>query len=178
MTLNNDITIAAFSPRSPNPVVIAQVNHVNISNGPSPIETSQGSTKAVPDPTKAGEKPVPQTPVPEGITLYSNDGCPGCSLTARAFDRAGLQYTEVNLADRPDLVELFKQEGLTSLPIIKDGQGQTVSGYRPDRIKAIIDAGRPPVPANSKTGNAGEPVKPIVASKNVNAGVEAPRASQ
>lgn len=91
---------------------------------------------AIPEAENANELP---------ITLYTTPGCPGCQMTHRAFEKAGVDIVVVNLADRPDLIEQFKREGLMSAPILEDEAGERTSGFRPDRIRALIAA---------STGNA------------------------
>lgn len=73
------------------------------------------------------------------ITLYTTAQCPGCALTQKMLKKEGVDFEVVNLSKRPDLVERFRAEGLLSAPII-DYEGQKTSGFRPDRIKAIIAA--------------------------------------
>lgn len=72
------------------------------------------------------------------ITIYTTPSCPGCKLTKDKLTEAGVDFRSVDLSKHPDLVEEFKAEGLQSAPIIETLDGQRTSGFRPDRIKAII----------------------------------------
>lgn len=84
-------------------------------------------------------------PGPEaGLTIYTVPGCPGCRMTEREADRAGLRYEVVSLADRPDLVERFRAEGLTRAPIVQGADGERTSGFRPGRIRAMAALAAPP----------------------------------
>ncbi|MBJ2329485.1 hypothetical protein JFX23_06875 [Schaalia cardiffensis] len=74
------------------------------------------------------------------VTLYTTPGCPGCQMTHRAFEKAGLEFITIDLSTRPDLIEQFKREGLMSAPILEDEAGERTSGFRPDRIRALIAA--------------------------------------
>ena len=73
----------------------------------------------------------------ENITIYTTPHCPGCALTQRKLDKAGINYNAIDLSKRPDLVEQFKNEGLLSAPIIETQKGRS-SGFNPERIREII----------------------------------------
>lgn len=88
------------------------------------------------------------------LTIYTTDNCAGCALTKKMLEKEGVAFEAVSLADRPDLVDQFRAEGLMSAPII-DHDGQRTSGFRPDRIKAIIAAS---APTNAVDANAGTAV--------------------
>lgn len=83
--------------------------------------------------------PTPDTPM---LTIYTTPNCPSCRLTRQALDRAGITYEVVDLSERPDLVEQMRSEGLLQAPVIDDGTSRS-TGFRPDRIRAIVDAATP-----------------------------------
>ena len=83
--------------------------------------------------------PTPDTPT---LTIYTTPNCPSCRLTRDTLDRAGIAYTLVDLSQRPDLVEQMRSEGLLQAPILDDGTSRS-AGFRPDRIRAIVDAATP-----------------------------------
>ncbi len=83
--------------------------------------------------------PTPDAPM---LTIYTTPNCPSCRLTRQALDRAGITYEVIDLSGRPDLVEQMRSEGLLQAPILDDGTSRS-SGFRPDRIRAIVDAATP-----------------------------------
>lgn len=85
--------------------------------------------------------PTPDTPT-STLTIYTTPNCPSCRLTRDTLDRAGIAYTLVDLSQRPDLVEQMRSEGLLQAPILDDGTSRS-AGFRPDRIRAIVDAATP-----------------------------------
>ena len=92
----------------------------------------------------------------DAITIYTTPHCPGCALTRRTLDKAGISYDHIDLSKRPDLIERFKAEGLLSAPIIETSQGRS-AGFRPDRIRQIIALADPhttprKAPSANKTG--------------------------
>lgn len=83
--------------------------------------------------------PTPDAPT---LTIYTTPHCPSCHLTRQVLDRAGITYEVVDLSKRPDLVEQLRSEGLLQAPILDDGTSRS-AGFRPDRIRAIVDAATP-----------------------------------
>lgn len=83
-----------------------------------------------------------QAEAPE-LTVYTTPNCPGCKMTRRQLDKAGVAYEAVDLSSRPDLVEQFRAEGLRQAPIIETSDGQRTAGFNPSRIKAIVAAATP-----------------------------------
>ena len=77
------------------------------------------------------------------LTVYTTPDCPGCQMTTRQLDKAGVAYESVDLSGRPDLVEQFREEGLLQAPIIETSDGQRTAGFDPARIKAIVAAATP-----------------------------------
>jgi glutaredoxin-like protein NrdH len=87
------------------------------------------------------ESPAPaRQEEPAPLTIYTTPGCPGCALTQHKLEDAGIAFDVVDLSTRPGLVQQFIDDGLASAPIIETPDGRRTSGFRPDRIKAIIAA--------------------------------------
>ena len=89
-------------------------------------------------PANADAAATVQASAEPGLTIYTTPTCPGCQLTKSKLTQAGVDFTVVDLTDHPELIEQFKAEGLLSAPIIETPDGARTSGFRPDRIKAII----------------------------------------
>ena len=90
------------------------------------------------------------------LTVYTTPNCPGCKMTRRQLDKAGVAYEAVDLSSRPDLVERFRAEGLRQAPIIETSDGQRTAGFNPSRIKAIVAAATPQqAPAGPQAPEAG-----------------------
>ena len=107
-----------------------------------------------PTPTTEREQDASQAQAPE-LTVYTTPNCPGCKMTRRQLDKAGVAYEAVDLSSRPDLVEQFRSEGLRQAPII-EVDGQRTAGFNPDRIKAIVAAATPQqAPGTSGPSDAG-----------------------
>ena len=91
------------------------------------------------------------------LTVYTTPDCPGCQMTRRQLDKAGVAYEAVDLSGRPDLVAQFREEGLLQAPIIETSDGQRTAGFNPDRIKAIVAAATPQqAPGTTGPSDGGE----------------------
>ena len=109
-----------------------------------PDTTTDALSTATPTPaTERGQDASQvQAEAPE-LTVYTTPNCPGCKMTRRQLDKAGVAYEAVDLSGRPDLVEQFRAEGLRQAPIIETSDGQRTAGFNPSRIKAIVAAATP-----------------------------------
>ena len=72
------------------------------------------------------------------ITVYSKPSCVQCTATYRALDKAGYDYTVVDITEDADARDYVMSLGHLQAPVVMDG-GEHWSGYRPDRIKALED---------------------------------------
>jgi len=64
------------------------------------------------------------------VTVYTNGPtCVQCNQTKRMFDKLGIQYTEVDLRDKPELLDKFKEEGYAAAPIVTT-DSKTWAGFR------------------------------------------------
>lgn len=72
------------------------------------------------------------------VTVYSKEQCVQCDATIRKLGQLGIRYEVVMLEQNPELVEQFRSEGLMQAPIV-DVDGDKWAGYKPDRIKGILN---------------------------------------
>lgn len=98
-------------------------------------QTDQPANEVAPEPVSGTE-----------VTVYTMPNCVGCRATKRALDKGGVDYSVIDLTDRPDLVEQFRAEGFRSLPIVEDAKGTRTAGFSPDRIRAIVAVAQPADP--------------------------------
>ena len=70
------------------------------------------------------------------VTVYTTPNCMACNSTKRQFEKLGVRYDEVALDQHPDLVEDFRNAGLTQAPIVVV-DNQKWSGYRHEKIHAL-----------------------------------------
>jgi glutaredoxin-like protein NrdH len=72
------------------------------------------------------------------VTLLSKPGCVPCLATKRAFAAKGIEYTEVDITEDVEALELAKNLGHMQAPVVVVNGGETHwSGFRPDRISEL-----------------------------------------
>lgn len=70
------------------------------------------------------------------ITLYTKPACVQCNATQKALDRAGLDYTMVDVSVDDEAREYVLALGYLQAPVVEVG-GDHWSGFRPDRIRSL-----------------------------------------
>lgn len=77
------------------------------------------------------------------VTIYSKPNCPQCEATKRKFTKEGVAFREVDVTeDRRAFMRVRDEWGYQRVPVIEvRGEGFDVrwDGFRPDRMKAVID---------------------------------------
>ena len=72
------------------------------------------------------------------IKIYSTSWCPGCIKAKKYFDLKGLQYEEINVADRhEDREEVFRVSGQRTVPVI-DINGDIIVGFDKNLVDEAI----------------------------------------
>ncbi|MGQ4535025.1 glutaredoxin-like protein NrdH [Dermabacteraceae bacterium P13115] len=70
------------------------------------------------------------------ITVYSKPMCVQCDATKRALNKAGLDYTVVDLTEDAEALAKVKALGYMAAPVVITANDHW-SGFRPDKIKAL-----------------------------------------
>lgn len=70
------------------------------------------------------------------ITLYTKPACVQCNATKKALDRAGLEYTSVDVSLDEEARDYVMALGYVQAPVV-EANGEHWSGFRPERIKAL-----------------------------------------
>lgn len=77
------------------------------------------------------------------VTIYSKPNCPQCDATKRKFTKEGVAFREVDVSeDKRAFMRVRDEWGYQRVPVIEvRGEGFDVrwDGFRPDRMKAVID---------------------------------------
>lgn len=72
------------------------------------------------------------------VAIYTNPNCVQCDNTKRQFDKFGIEYTVVNLADVPDKLAEFIEQGHRTAPVVTTDT-KIWSGFRLAKIKSLAD---------------------------------------
>lgn len=71
------------------------------------------------------------------ITVYTKPACMQCNATKKALDRAGLDYTLVDISLDEEARDYVLALGYLQAPVVEVG-GEHWSGFRPERIRALV----------------------------------------
>lgn len=70
------------------------------------------------------------------ITVYTKPACVQCNATYKALDKAGVEYSVVDISQDADARDFVMALGYLQAPVVVAGEDHW-SGFRPDRIKAL-----------------------------------------
>ncbi len=70
------------------------------------------------------------------ITVYTKPACVQCNATYRALDKAGIEYSVVDISEDPAARDYVMALGYLQAPVVVAGDDHW-SGFRPDRIKTL-----------------------------------------
>ena len=69
------------------------------------------------------------------VKIYSTSWCPGCIKAKKYFDLKGIEYEEINVADKQEeREEVIKVSGQKTVPVIEI-DGDVIVGFN----RALID---------------------------------------
>ncbi len=71
------------------------------------------------------------------ITVYSKPSCVQCNAVKRQLKSLGMNYEEVDISVDDKARDYVASLGYIQAPVVDLGNGETFSGFRPDKIKAI-----------------------------------------
>ncbi|MCO4276044.1 glutaredoxin family protein [Pseudarthrobacter sp. HLT3-5] len=74
------------------------------------------------------------------IVLYGKPGCQQCRLTALSLDKAGLNYTSVDLTTNDAALEYVQDLGYGQAPVVVVDDQHHWSGFNPTEIERLIRA--------------------------------------
>ncbi|CAB0564088.1 glutaredoxin-like protein NrdH [Corynebacterium diphtheriae bv. mitis] len=70
------------------------------------------------------------------ITVYTKPACVQCNATKKALDRAGLDYTLVDISVDDRARDYVMGLGYLQAPVV-EVNGEHWSGFRPERISSL-----------------------------------------
>ena len=73
------------------------------------------------------------------ITVYTKPSCVQCTATYRALDSKGIEYEIHDLSEDAAALEQVKALGYMQAPVVVAGEDHW-SGYRPDRIRSLVES--------------------------------------
>lgn len=74
------------------------------------------------------------------VIVYSKPSCVQCVATLKALDKAGIEYSKLDISADPEARENALGLGYLQAPVVDAGDGNHWSGFRPDRINELAKA--------------------------------------
>lgn len=71
------------------------------------------------------------------VTLFTKPNCPGCHLTKKELEKAGIPHEMRDVTADPEAHAFVTGLGYMAAPVVHAGDDNHWSGFRPDRIRAL-----------------------------------------
>lgn len=72
------------------------------------------------------------------VTVYTKPQCAQCDATKRLLSKSGVPHTTVDITVDTAARATVMAMGYTSAPVVVVNENTHWSGFRPDRIKALV----------------------------------------
>lgn len=73
------------------------------------------------------------------ITIYSKSGCPECVFTKKFFESENLSFEEKRVDLNKTYLDQVVNLGYNSLPVVTYGDGESFSGYKPEKLQILVE---------------------------------------
>jgi glutaredoxin-like protein NrdH len=73
------------------------------------------------------------------VTIYTQNPCQPCRMTKKEFDKKGISYKEISIAENPEARDAVLALGYMQAPVVVTENGHW-GGFRPDKIKELATA--------------------------------------
>jgi glutaredoxin-like protein NrdH len=74
------------------------------------------------------------------ITVYTKPACVQCKATYRELEKLHLEYQSIDLTQDDEAMALVASLGYSSAPVVVVDENEHWSGFRPDRVAALVHA--------------------------------------
>jgi glutaredoxin-like protein NrdH len=71
------------------------------------------------------------------VTVYTKPSCVQCNATYRALDKAGIEYTSIDITVDAEARDLVMALGYLQAPVVITEDGDHWSGFRQDRLAEL-----------------------------------------
>jgi len=71
------------------------------------------------------------------IKLYTKNNCFQCRMTKQLLYKLGIKYDEVNINDKPEMIELLKKLGVRQMPVGVIDNEIIFKGFEVEKIKEL-----------------------------------------
>lgn len=71
------------------------------------------------------------------VTVFSKNNCIQCKMTKKFLTEHHIKFVEHNIDEQPEYIQGLKAEGFMATPVVKLPDGNSFSGFRPDRLAQL-----------------------------------------
>ena len=71
------------------------------------------------------------------ITVYSRQNCMPCKFTKQFLTEHNIQFKNIDVSEEPEALEILKQHGFFTLPVVVVESGEAWFGFRPENIDLL-----------------------------------------
>ena len=71
------------------------------------------------------------------VTVYTTPSCVQCKALMKQLDKRSIVYDVMSLEQHPELLEQFKELGMTQAPIVLTSDEFSFSGFRMNKIEDL-----------------------------------------
>ncbi|CAJ1174799.1 MULTISPECIES: glutaredoxin-like protein NrdH [Companilactobacillus] len=72
------------------------------------------------------------------VIVYSKNNCMQCKMTKRYLKEHNVSFEERNINQDPEYLDLLKQQGFKSVPVVMNSVSDPIVGFRPDSLKDLV----------------------------------------
>ncbi|MFD1470882.1 glutaredoxin-like protein NrdH [Companilactobacillus mishanensis] len=72
------------------------------------------------------------------VIVYSKNNCMQCKMTKRYLKEHNVQFEERNINQQPQYLDMLKQQGYQSVPVVMPADSDPIVGFRPDSLKGLV----------------------------------------
>jgi glutaredoxin-like protein NrdH len=70
------------------------------------------------------------------VTVYSKPDCVQCTMTYKALNNAGIEFTVIDMMEDADALAKVKALGFMAAPVVVT-ESDSWAGFRPDKVKSL-----------------------------------------
>jgi glutaredoxin-like protein NrdH len=71
------------------------------------------------------------------VIVYTKPACVQCDATKRTLDKAGIEYSTVDVTVDAEAFDMLVEKGFRAMPVVNAGDDWW-SGFNPDKINGLV----------------------------------------
>ncbi|WP_025023293.1 MULTISPECIES: glutaredoxin-like protein NrdH [Companilactobacillus] len=73
------------------------------------------------------------------VIVYSKNNCMQCKMTKRYLKEHNINFEEHNINQEPKYLDMLKEQGFQSVPVVMPENSDPIVGFRPDSLKELAN---------------------------------------